>query len=74
MNQMRMFLGASWNQGKANDMKWIVMVRYKCDELYQPYSGKVHDSWSDALEESLWIKNNDCDDIANISVDQLKGE
>lgn len=55
-------------------MKWIVMVRYKCDELYQPYSGKEHDSWADALNESLWIKNNDGDDIANISVDQLKGE
>ena len=69
-----MFLGTSWNQGKANDMKWIVMVRYKGDELYHPYSCKVHDSKDDALEESLWIKNNDGDDIANISVDQLKGE
>ena len=57
-----------------NKPQWIVMVRYIGDELYQPYSCKVHDSKDDALEESLWIQNNDSDDIANISVDQLKGE
>ena len=57
-----------------NKPQWIVMVRYKGDEMYQPYSCKVHDKWADALEESLWIKNNDGDDIANISVDQMKGE
>lgn len=54
-------------------MKWIVMIRYKCEELYQPYSGKEHDSWADALNEVLWIKSNEAD-IANITVDELKGE
>lgn len=52
-------------------MGWIVMVRYAGEEMYQPYSGKEHDRWADALNESLWVSNHE-NGIANISVEQVK--
>ena len=52
-------------------MKWIVMIRYEGDEMYQPYSCKVHEKWADAMNEALWIRKTE-DGIANISVDEFK--